>query len=251
VNSPPGGVRLTMIYDNYSASEDLRPAWGFSCLVEGLDRTILFDTGGHGPTLMSNMEELGIAPESVGVVFLSHSHWDHVGGLPDFLSANNDVKVFMLRSFPARLKKAARDAGASVEEITDPAEIVPCAASTGEMVTGRGTPEHSLMIRSEAGVVVLTGCAHPGVVSIAERAAKLTGQSILAVVGGYHLHGAGDGRVREAVSRLSELGVAHVAPCHCTGDRATELIRAAYGERCLSCAAGVVIDSASLPGTSR
>ena len=70
-------LTFTIVYDNRSGSKGLESAWGFSCLVKGLDVTILFDTGGDSPTLLRNMAKLGIAPESVDVIVLSHAHMDH------------------------------------------------------------------------------------------------------------------------------------------------------------------------------
>ncbi len=235
-------IRLTVIYDNQSTSDELQAAWGFSCLIEGLERTILFDTGGQGATLMANMEEIGIDPSAVDAVFLSHRHWDHTGGLQAFLQANGDVTVHALASFPRNLKDAARRSGARVVETEGAVDVCRGAQTTGEMSRENGTPEQSLVIGTGCGAVVITGCAHPGVVEIAERAAELAGCDILAVVGGYHLHGAGDGVVREVAERLKALGVGYVAPCHCTGDRAMDLLRQDFGDRCLSCGAGETIE---------
>ena len=49
-------VEILVVYDNYSCRSDLETAWGFSCLIRGMEKTILFDTGGSGALLMRNME---------------------------------------------------------------------------------------------------------------------------------------------------------------------------------------------------
>ena len=41
-------ITLTVVYDNYTLAEGVWNDWGFSCLIEGTDRTILFDTGARG-----------------------------------------------------------------------------------------------------------------------------------------------------------------------------------------------------------
>ena len=246
MSSAPPSVKLTVVYDNYSTRDGLGAAWGFSCLVENFDQVILFDTGGHGPTLMANMSELGIAPDSVDAIVLSHAHWDHTGGLPEFLDANSDVTVYMLSSFPDKTREVARRSGARLVEVSGPADICPGVKTTGEMASGKGAPEQSLIMKSESGVVALTGCAHPGVVSIVERAVGLAGRRILVVAGGYHLHRVSEAAVREVASHLQELGVGYVAPCHCSGDRAVEIMREAFGTHCLGCGAGVVVDTARL-----
>ena len=93
-------LKLTIVYDNNPYREGLETRWGFSCLVEGLERTILFDVGGEGAVLLRNMAKLEIDPNTIDVVILSHIHYDHIGGLSEFLEQNPDVVVYMPSSFP-------------------------------------------------------------------------------------------------------------------------------------------------------
>ena len=85
---------MTIVYDNNRFDPRLRTAWGFSCVVRGLEKTILFDTGGDGRTLLGNMTQLGIEPAEVDIVVLSHIHGDHTGGLERFLEKNPRVIVY-------------------------------------------------------------------------------------------------------------------------------------------------------------
>ena len=71
-------VRIAVVYDNRSLDRQLSPSWGFSCLV-GDD--LLFDTGGDGPRLVSNMARMGFDPRRIRSVVLSHAHGDHTGGI--------------------------------------------------------------------------------------------------------------------------------------------------------------------------
>jgi len=246
MSTDKGSVKLTVVYDNYSLTDELQAAWGFSCLIENLEQVILFDTGGQGPALMANMAELDIDPGGIDAVVLSHAHWDHMGGLGDFLEANDRVTVHMLDSFPNKVKEVVRRTGARLVDTSAPAQICAGAMTTGEMASGGGPPEQSLVIESESGSLVLTGCAHPGVVSVTERALELASDRILLVAGGYHLHRAGRDEVNEVAASLRDLDVKYIAPCHCSGEGAVELLRTAFGPRCLSCSAGEVIDTARL-----
>jgi 7,8-dihydropterin-6-yl-methyl-4-(beta-D-ribofuranosyl)aminobenzene 5'-phosphate synthase len=74
-------MKITILYDNTVFQSGLKPDWGFSCLVEAHNRTILFDTGSNGSILLENMKKLDIDPLSIDEVFISHSHFDHISGL--------------------------------------------------------------------------------------------------------------------------------------------------------------------------
>ena len=88
VSNTAEDLTITIVYDNNPYNEELETRWGFSCLIEGLEKTILFDVGGEGSVLLKNMEKLKIDPKKVNVIVLSHIHYDHIGGLSDFLKKN-------------------------------------------------------------------------------------------------------------------------------------------------------------------
>jgi len=91
---------LTIVYDNNVYNEELETRWGFSCLIEGLKKSILFDVGGESSVLFMNMEKLKIDPQEVDIIVLSHIHYDHIGSLPSFLEKNPLVTVYPPESFP-------------------------------------------------------------------------------------------------------------------------------------------------------
>ena len=81
-------MKISIIYDNEAFDKSFKPDWGFSCLIEAFGRKILFDTGANGDILLGNMEKLNINPVLVDMIFISHAHWDHIGGLLPFLKIN-------------------------------------------------------------------------------------------------------------------------------------------------------------------
>jgi len=219
-------IRLTVVYDNVEYGERLRTAWGFSCLVEGLDSMILFDTGGDGRLLLSNMAELDLDPGEVDIVFLSHAHGDHIGGLSTLLEANHDVTVCLLRSFPASVKEFVQTAGAKLLEVQSAVQLCPYAWSTGQL--GGTIPEQSLIVDTKQGLLLITGCAHPGIVSIAHHARRAHGLPVHMALGGFHLNGADADAIRQCITGLKKEGVHSVAPSHCTGEIACRLFQESY-----------------------
>jgi 7,8-dihydropterin-6-yl-methyl-4-(beta-D-ribofuranosyl)aminobenzene 5'-phosphate synthase len=230
------GVTVTIVYDNNVGDERVQTAWGFSCLVQGTEQAVLFDTGGDSPTLLSNMRVLGLDPHEVDVVVISHVHGDHIGGLAGFLEENGDVTVYLPQSLPQATKDATSDAGAQVVEVGGPVQICEHVYSTGEM--GEAIREQSLIVETSEGLAVITGCAHPGVVSIVRRAKELMGQDVHLVLGGFHLGSASEAEIGAIVDAFVQMGVDQVAPCHCSGDAARSLFGEAYRDDCILAGAG-------------
>jgi 7,8-dihydropterin-6-yl-methyl-4-(beta-D-ribofuranosyl)aminobenzene 5'-phosphate synthase len=220
-------LTITVLYDNNEDDERLETAWGFSCLVEGLQKTILFDTGGDGALLLRNMRTMGIDPQDVDVVVISHVHGDHLGGLTAFLKEHHAVTVFLPQSFPVGIKDATREAGAELVAVRGPVEICKHVSSTGEL--GNGIKEQSLVIETVQGLVLITGCAHPGVIGIVRHAKELMGEKVHLVLGGFHLSGASREVIKGIVEDFRRLGVQRVASCHCSGDVARQSFAETYG----------------------
>ena len=232
-------ITITIVYDNNRYDSRLTTAWGFSCLVNLPQQVVLFDTGGDGKILLQNMTKLGIDPEEIDVVVLSHEHADHVGGLARFLEHNSKVTVYMPASFPQRLKDQARTTGAKLEEIDKARELFDGAFTTGEL--DGGIKEQSLLLSIPNGLIVITGCAHPGIVNIVQKAKDITGQNIYLLIGGFHLGGTSPSQISNIAQNLLQLGVEKVAPCHCSGEAARRLFSDYFGDDYIDCGAGKVI----------
>ena len=236
-----GRMKMTVVYDNNAYDPRLRTAWGFACLVERGDLILLFDTGGDAATLLSNMETLGLDPAEIDIVVLSHIHGDHVGGLGGILAVNEETTVYLPRSFPASFKEQAKSY-AHVVEVHEPMEIAEGIYTTGEM--GAGIIEQSLVVATDPGLVVISGCAHPGIVNIVAKAKETMREEVHLVMGGFHLGGASQATIEGIVEDFRKLGVQKAAPCHCSGDRAREMFAAEYGEDFIEAGVGKVLDIA-------
>ena len=233
-------LRLYVVFNNVPYKAGLKTSWGFSCLIEGLDKTVLFDTGGNGDILFSNMQRLGLDVEAVGAVVLSHIHGDHTGGLGAFLARNPDVTVYMPESFPASFQQELIHLGAAIETVSGPRQLLDSVHSTGEM--GSTIKEQALIVDTPRGLIVVTGCAHPNVAEMAEQAKTYLGKSIYLLMGGFHLGSRSDAEIRAIIKRLKALGVKKVAPSHCTGDKAIALFREAWGDDFVEGSLGAIIE---------
>jgi len=235
---------ITVVHDNYSCSEGLKAAWGFSAFIAGFEKGILFDTGSDGTLLLENMAKLQIPPGDIEIVVLSHIHGDHTGGLTGLLKENARVTVYLPQSFPARFKEVVQGYGAAVVEVSEPREICPGVYTTG--VLGRLVREQALVVRTERGLIVLTGCSHPGIATIMEKVRTLHEGNVVLVIGGFHLEWATAGKVQRIIAAFKDQGVQYVAPTHCSGDRARQLFQQQYGDRYIEAGVGKTISLADL-----
>ncbi len=227
---------LTIVYDNNLYNEKLETRWGFSCLVEGLEKTILFDVGGEGSVLLTNMEKLKIDPKAIDVIVLSHIHYDHIGGLSDFLEKNHLISVYMPRSFPQSIKDKVKGVDAELVEVHSSTEICKNTYSTGEL--GSFIKEQSLIIKTSKGLIVITGCAHPGVVNIIKNAKEMLETTVYLVLRGFHLCWMNAWQIKGIINGVKEERVEKVAPCHCSGNLARTLFKKVYGENFILSGAG-------------
>jgi len=230
-------VQISIVYDDYPFQAGLKTGHGFSCLVRGMDKTILFDTGGeNGEILLQNLHALKVNPKDVDIVVISHDHYDHVGGLAVFLRENNQVTVFLPASCNPDIVKSVADAGAKCVLVKDSHEICKNVYLTGQVLF-----EQALILSTDKGLAVITGCAHPGIVNMLYRAREILPKNIDLVLGGFHLRDKPEDTVKKIIGNFRELGVVRVGATHCTGDRAIQLFKDAYGDNYVPLGVGKVL----------
>jgi 7,8-dihydropterin-6-yl-methyl-4-(beta-D-ribofuranosyl)aminobenzene 5'-phosphate synthase len=169
--------------------------------------------------LLANLEVLGLDPGRLDHVVLSHFHADHTGGLADLLPRAGGFELIC----PGPLSVADVDhlgrRGVRIRAADQgPLEIAPRLWTTGAV--GQMLPEQALVTETEAGLVVLTGCAHPGPMALVEAARGITDQSrVDLLAGGFHLLDHELSQVGPILAELRRMEVARIAPGHCTGER--------------------------------
>jgi 7,8-dihydropterin-6-yl-methyl-4-(beta-D-ribofuranosyl)aminobenzene 5'-phosphate synthase len=270
-------VEVTILVDN-NAPEGLASEHGLSVWIESEGRRLLFDTG-QGPALSDNASKLGIALSSADAVILSHGHYDHTGGVPFAVESaprahlychpGTTIPRYAIRDGGAKsigMPDSAKEALSDLPRerthfITEPVEIGEGIGITGPVprltnYEDTGGPffldadatqadplddDLALWIRTDAGLLVVVGCSHAGLVNTLIHAKRLSGTpKIHAVVGGFHLMNANVARIERTVSALRQLDPDVIVPCHCTGDRAVGRLREVLGDCVLLGSAGTI-----------
>lgn len=211
-------MKITIVYDNEVKGTELRAGWGFSAFIESLEAPpVLFDTGADSPTLLHNMKALNIDPTSIETIVISHAHGDHIGGLSQILKINEGAHLFLPSAFRGALP------GRKVTIVKDAMEICANIFSTGELEV----IEQSLAIKTDKGIFVVTGCAHPAMRNILNAASKFG--KVYGIAGGFH--GFQDFKLFESLSLIY--------PCHCTQHKRE--ILDLFSDKASECGAGLVI----------
>jgi len=261
-------IGFTLLVDN-QAAQGLVTEHGFSAWIDTGDIRILFDTGA-GNALLANAAQLGVDLAQADFLVLSHGHYDHTGGLADFLSINPHAQIHFGQGMA--VARCSCHPGAQPREIgiperdyrelraLNPQRI--CEWHThgllagGICITGpiprlhpledTGGPffmdagkkqadsigdDLALWFETRRGLVIVTGCCHSGLINTIEHVRRISGQTrVSGIVGGLHLLHAGDERMMHTIAALAALDLDFLIPAHCTGEDQTRALVAALGE---------------------
>jgi 7,8-dihydropterin-6-yl-methyl-4-(beta-D-ribofuranosyl)aminobenzene 5'-phosphate synthase len=237
------GLRVTILYDDYAAAGGVQADHGFSCLVQGAEKTILFDTGTRAEILQRNVQCLKVDLSRVDMIVISHLHGDHTGGLEWVLSRKREVPVFLPAMAGDEYLARVRQWGGVPQRVKKPQELCRGVFTTGEMPADfdPAFTEQSLVLQTGSGLLVITGCAHPGITEIVRRAPQVVSGLPRVVLGGFHLIRKSDGEVRAIIKELKGTGVESCGASHCTGARAIELFRESFAGRFLKLGVGAIL----------
>jgi 7,8-dihydropterin-6-yl-methyl-4-(beta-D-ribofuranosyl)aminobenzene 5'-phosphate synthase len=224
---PQGEVTVTILFDNLWTDDRLETGWGFAALLETPDHTVLFDTGADGEALLRNMRLLGKDPMAIEKIVISHAHGDHTGGMQALFDLGLRPQLYLLAGFPAEMRAAAAQ-DLEVIDASPGREIIPGIRTTGQV--GTEVPEQALIFETLAGTVVLTGCAHPGVIRMVEKAREISPGPLHLVMGGFHLMEASGEEIQGVLQEFQRLEVARAGPTHCSGLMTMAIFQEAYGK---------------------
>ena len=235
-------VTVKVIYDNYLKVAGLKEDWGFSIMIEGLDKEVLFDTGTKPEIFASNFKKIGLDASAIDFLVISHEHGDHTGGIEVFTEMRRDIPVIIPHSFSDKFKKKVTGLGLEPLLVDKPAEICQNLFTSGEF--DFQIAEQALVLDTKNGLVVMTGCSHPGIVEMLNKIKSDFNKNIYMVFGGFHLLQKSDREMDEIISGMKSLGIVKCGATHCTGETQISMFKEAFGNNYVELGVGntLVID---------
>ncbi len=253
---------------------------GFSAFVEMPGYNFLFDTG-QGKALVNNALALKKDLSSIKFLYLSHGHYDHVGGMAELLKIKSPIKTYAHPDmfaerywFKGGVKKSIgvpfrkdylESLGADFEFTKDFKELEKNVFSSGEverktdferidkemkvinkdgeLVQDEIWDDFSMAIDTSKGLVVILGCAHAGIVNILNHFIKKTGKKeIYAVIGGTHLGFATDEQIDKTLEVIDKYNIQKLGASHCTGLTVSAKLYNSLKDRFFFAGAGSVLE---------
>jgi 7,8-dihydropterin-6-yl-methyl-4-(beta-D-ribofuranosyl)aminobenzene 5'-phosphate synthase len=233
-------MEVITVFNNETVDKKLCKGWGLSFLI---GQKILFDTGENGLWLLENMKNLNIDAGWIEAVVISHDHWDHTGGLWEVLNNRKGLKVYACPNFRSEFKNNVKRLKGELVESDSLKKIAENIYTTGEIAgeyKGNYMPEQALVVRTDRGLSVITGCSHPGIVKTVKKVKKdFDYEKIYLVFGGFHLIDKYEPEIESIAEDLREMGVGKVGPAHCSGYEAKLIFKEIYGDSFVDIKAGV------------
>lgn len=221
-------VTIKVIYDNYVKTNGLTADWGYAVLIDGLEKEILFDAGTKPDIFESNFRKMNLDASGIDFLVISHEHGDHFGGIPGLVKMKTGIPVIIPQSFSDPFKKKMVSYGLEPLLVNKPVMICKNLYSSGEF--SEPTPEQALVLNTRQGLVVMTGCSHPGIIEMLTEIKSTFNKNIYMVFGGFHLLQKSDKEMGNIISELKGLGVVKCGATHCTGVKQIKMLKEAFGD---------------------
>ena len=270
-----GKIKLKTLIENTSCGELWEKEHGLSLYLETERHKLLFDTG-KTSLFLTNAARMELDISRIDTVIISHGHYDHGGGLPAFLERNKTAKVYISeKAFEPHFSKRDNGeikyigidgtltenaqlhfvngtfdideeltifSGVKGREFFSKANDVLLERRDGQYEKDSFQHEQNLIVRKKDGSrILISGCAHNGIVNIIERFIELEGQAPDVVIGGFHLMEPSNGKAipEEQIFAVAERLLSYAGKkdktryftCHCTGLEAYEILKEKMGDR--------------------
>ncbi len=272
-------LKITIVVDN-EAADGFRSEHGLAISIATGNETIIFDSG-QGEAFLDNLSRLGLSLNQITKLVLSHGHYDHTGAVKDIVDGADYLSVyahpdFAKQRYSIHAGKEPKDISINGEQkdaleqlpkeqaflAKEPLEITANVYTTGEIprvnrYENTGGPfyldanksvkdlildDQSVCIKTNLGIVVITGCCHSGIINTLDYVSQLFDENIHMVIGGLHLNSASDQRVKHTIDSFRKHNVKKIIPCHCTGIDVVNRLKRELGSLVTPGFAGMEID---------
>ena len=264
-------MKLINLVENTPGAEGCQSAHGLSFYIETQHHRLLMDAG-PGPVLVDNADALGVDLSRVDTVVLSHGHYDHADGLPAFARRNPHAAIYLhkgaeqprfsldpkgyryngmdpdIAALPNLVWTQGRvdlDEELTIFDAAPHEKLWPQSnrrlfcEREGKMVQDPFDHEQYLVVQENGGArVLLSGCAHQGIVNILNRFRSVCGGEPDAVVSGFHMMKRTGGYTREDLDLIRQTAFwlrehygGELYTCHCTGLEPFEEMKDILGQR--------------------
>jgi 7,8-dihydropterin-6-yl-methyl-4-(beta-D-ribofuranosyl)aminobenzene 5'-phosphate synthase len=220
-------MKFVTIFDNYIYKDGFKPLWGFSCYIETKDYNILVDTGSNGRVLLQNAKKLNVDFKKIDILFITHPHWDHIGGLDTVIEENPNITIIAPNSLSKHLIDDLKTLVKDVIVIDNFKEIYPKIYTSGVL---EPIGEQSLCIEKDNKLYIITGCGHPGIDNISKVFTDKLNKPIEYIIGGFHLL---NNKPIEIKHTINKIHTKYITATHCSGDFAIGMLKVLYKNRFL------------------
>lgn len=257
-------MKITTLIENEAGhNKELKNEFGLSLFIEDEDISLIFDTGKSGDFIF-NAQKLQIPLNNTKHVVLSHSHFDHTGGIRKLVDTfNNKFTLHISKTFfeeKHRItgviheflgnnfnEKYILDKGININYIdTDEFKLSKNITlfTNFKSLNNFETPtryyfrkiyddyildsmedELVLGIDTSKGLLIVCGCSHIGIANIVENIKCRTQKKIYGIIGGLHLSKASDERIEKVLKYFDECNIEFFGVSHCTGEKVTKILR--------------------------
>jgi 7,8-dihydropterin-6-yl-methyl-4-(beta-D-ribofuranosyl)aminobenzene 5'-phosphate synthase len=235
-------MEITILFDSKGLNRKFRIGWGVSYLING---QVLFDTGERSSYLFRNMEHMGINISDIKSVVISHDHWDHINGLWDLLRERPGLDIYVCSGFSKEFRNKLEKYKCNIIEAESFMRIADGIYTTGQiegMYHFDYIAEQALVLETDRGLTIVTGCAHPGIIKIVEYVMNNIKKHLYLIMGGLHLLNKSAREINNINNTFRQLGIENVGPTHCTGEEAIVIFKESYKANCIDVKVGKTIE---------
>ena len=269
-------MKATVLVDNIPHG-DLQAEWGLSIFIEYNEKNILLDFGST-ELMFENAKALGIDIKSADIAVLSHSHFDHSGGMARFFEENQKAtlfvkslcenchakKPFKKKRYNGVPKGVLSENKSRIETVSGKTEIAKgiylldhsekdlykkgkkshlYREENGRLVPDDFFHEQSLIFETENGLVIFNSCCHSGADLVIKEAQKaFPNKKIKALIGGFHLFDRPKRDVIKLAQNIKATGIEFICTGHCTGEKAYNILKENLGDMCRHFHTGLILE---------